>query len=151
MTTPDGPVMRPRDHARLVLARDRALAAVLSRNSAASLADACPGLGPGVDPTLWLCSEDPDRLDDMDRLLAYRVAAARRELLELVGELSRCYDREAIATAMRLPAFGIDEMLDDLAYDQRHQLQRAAEIAGLHDRMRRWLTGENRDSDADSP
>jgi hypothetical protein len=70
-----------------VLARDRALAAVLSRNSAASLADACPGLGPGVDRTLWLCSEDPDGHDDMDRLLAYRVAAARRELLELVGEL----------------------------------------------------------------
>jgi hypothetical protein len=41
---------------------------------------------------------------------------------------------------MRLPGFAIDEMLDDLASDQRHQLQRAAEMAGLHDRMRRWLT-----------
>jgi hypothetical protein len=89
MTTPDRPAMQPRDRARLVLARDRALAAVLSRNSAASLADACPGLGPGVDPTLWRCSDDPDGHDDIDRLLAYRVTATRRELLELVGELSR--------------------------------------------------------------
>ena len=51
---------------------------------------------------------------------------------------------------MQLPAFAIDEMLEDLAYDQRHQLQRAAEMAGLHDRMRRWLTGETRDSDEDT-
>jgi hypothetical protein len=76
-----------------VLARDRALAAVLGRNSAASLADSCPGLGPGVDPTLWLRSHDPDGHDDMDRHLAYHVATTRRELLELVGELSRRYDR----------------------------------------------------------
>ena len=52
---------------------------------------------------------------------------------------------------MRLPAFAIDEMLDDLAYDQRHQLQQAADIAALQDRMRRWLTGDNRDGDADPP
>jgi hypothetical protein len=73
---------------------------VLSRNSAASLADACPGLGPDVDPTLWLCSEDPDAHDDMERLLACRVAAARRELLELVGELSRHYAREMTGAAV---------------------------------------------------
>ena len=130
MTTLDGPAMRPSDRARLVLARDRALASVLSRNAAASFADACPGLGPGVDPTLWLCSDDPHGHHDIDRLLAYRVAASRRELLELVGELSRRYDRETVATAVQLPAFAIDEMLEDLAHDQRHQLQRAADVGG---------------------
>ena len=62
--------MQSRDHARLLLARDRALAAALSRNSAASLADACPGLGPGADPVLWLCSDEPDGHDDVRPALA---------------------------------------------------------------------------------
>ena len=146
--------MQPHDRARLALARDRALAAMLSRDSAATLADACPGLGPGVDPTLWRCSEDPDGHNDIDRLLAYRVTATRRELLELVGELSRRYDRETIGAAMQLPAFAIDELLDDLAHDQRHQLQQAAAMTELNDRIRRWLIGEDHDSDdvgADPP
>ena len=39
-----------------------------------------------------------------------RREAARRELLEFVGELSRRYDRKAIADAVQLPAFAIEEI-----------------------------------------
>jgi hypothetical protein len=68
---------------------------MLSRDSAATLADACPGLGPGVDPTLWRCGEDADGRSDIDRLLAYRVTATRRELLGLsvVTEQERTLSR----------------------------------------------------------
>jgi hypothetical protein len=42
---------------------------------------------------------------------------------------------------MQLPAFAIDELLDDLAHDQRHQLQQVAAMTELNNRIRRWLGG----------
>ena len=65
-----------------------------------------------------------------------------------MGELSSRYHHETIATHVQLPAFAIDEMLEELAYAQRHQLQQATSMAALHEPMRRWLTCETPGSDA---
>lgn len=109
-------------------ARDRAIAALLSIGTAELLGAACPGIGPHADPHDW---HVPDAEEHLCEMLANRVRATRRELLDLVAGLVPRYGRATIAAALDLPIIAIDGMLDELVDHQARDLRGAERLAYL--------------------